>query len=103
MQGLVAGPEESDWSVDGVSDDAQQAHVLKHRESGACVAKPSHKAQDPSEDRSQPGAGWGGPVVTAPGLPGTPAGSRVTAWRPNHSDPHFLREQNRKSILGFCE
>lgn len=41
LEGLVRGPEESDRSVDGVSDEAQQARLLKHREPVTYAAKPS--------------------------------------------------------------
>lgn len=55
MQGFVGGPEESDRSVDGISDDTQQAGILKHREMGG------HEAE------GRPGVGVGcGPLCACP-------------------------------------
>lgn len=45
LEGLVAGPEEGDRSVDRVGDEAQQACILKHREQLTCTAKRSQETQ----------------------------------------------------------
>lgn len=101
LEGLVAGPEESDRGVDRVSDDTQQARVLKRRELVTCAAEPSQEAQALLEDQSQPARG---PLRACPGASGDSGWSLKLGA---HQTPVilsfiFLESKTESQILGFC-